>query len=150
MQRSVFIAIVIFLLISCQQGAFYERNSVIPNLAWDNSYKPEFQVDIVNTQDRYDLYFNIRHTPYYPYSSFSFVITQQQFKDSVLRSEIKLAESDGKWIGISAGNLYEQTVLLKEDFSFPDTGKFVFSITQAMRDHQLKGINDVGIKIIKK
>jgi gliding motility-associated lipoprotein GldH len=61
-----------------------------------------------------------------------------------------LAESDGRWLGNSAGNLYGQTVLLRENFTFPDTGKYVFSVGQSMRENPLRGINDVGIKIIKR
>jgi len=53
-------------------------------------------------------------------------------------------------LGNSAGNLYGQTVLLRENFTFPDTGKYVFSVGQSMRENPLRGINDVGIKIIKR
>jgi len=63
---------------------------------------------------------------------------------------MKLAETDGRWLGNTAGNLYEQSKLLIDDFTFPDTGKYVFSIQQNMRENPLRGINDVGIKLIKK
>lgn len=151
MRKYVFIAIVTLLLTSCQEVPFYERNSAIPKQLWDSSYKPQFQVEVENKEDRFDLFFNIRHTAYYPYSNFSFYIEQKQLQqDSIIRSEIKLAESDGRWLGNSAGNLYGQTVLLRENFTFPDTGKYVFSVGQAMRENPLRGINDVGIKIIKR
>jgi len=152
MQRNVFIAIVVLLLTSCQEGAFYEKNSVIPGQLWDNGFKPEFQVEVKDKQDKYSLFFNIRHTAYYPYSDFSFHVQQKGkgIQDSVYHYEIKLAEADGRWLGNSAGNLYEQTKLISENLSFPDTGKYVFSIGQSMRDNPIRGINDVGIKIIKK
>lgn len=152
MYRTVFIAIVVLLLTSCQEGAFYERNSVIPGQLWDNGFKPHFEVDVKNKQDKYDLFINLRHTAYYPYSNFSFGIKQKGLgiQDSSAHFDIKLAETDGRWIGASAGNLYEQTKLLQENFTFPDTGKYVFSIQQNMRDNPLRGINDVGIKLIKK
>jgi len=55
MHKLLFIAIVVFLLTSCQEGAFYERNSVIPGQLWDNGNKPEFQIDVLNKQDKYKL-----------------------------------------------------------------------------------------------
>ena len=44
MHKLLFIAIVVFLLTSCQEGAFYERNSVIPGQLWDNGNKPELKI----------------------------------------------------------------------------------------------------------
>src|SRR5690606_41874422 len=68
--------------------------------------------------DKYDLFINLRHTAYYPYSNFSFGIKQKGLgiQDSSAHFDIKLAETDGRWIGASAGNLYEQTKLLQETF----------------------------------
>lgn len=152
MHKLLFIAIVVFLLTSCQEGAFYERNSVIPGQLWDNGNKPEFKIDVLNKQDKYKLFLNLRHTAYYPYANFSFLIkySGKSAQDTSVRYEMKLAETDGRWLGNTAGNLYEQSKLLMDDFTFPDTGKYVFSIQQNMRENPLRGINDVGIKLIKK
>lgn len=152
MRRNIFIGIIVLLLASCQEGPFYEKNSVIPGQLWDNGFKPEFQVEVKEKQSRYDLFFNLRHTAYYPYTSFSFQVNQRgkSVQDSSLRYEFKLAEPDGSWTGKSAGNIYEQSQLIKENMLFPDTGIYVFSIQQNMNDNPLRGINDVGIKLIKK
>lgn len=152
MRRTLCIALVTMFLASCQQGPFYEKNTVIPGQLWEDGFKPEFEVDIKEAKSTYELYFNTRHTAYYPYSNFSFLLRAKGkgLADSSLRYELKLAEGDGRWIGGSAGNLYEQSQLLSERFTFPDTGKYVFSIEQNMSDNPLRGINDVGIKLIKK
>ena len=136
---------------SCQEGSFFEKNIVIPNQSWDYEFKPTFTIDVKDPTAHYDLFLELRHTAYYPYSNIFVLVHQKHLpQDSTNRFELKLAELDGRWVGKSAGNLYEQSTLIKENIQFPDTGKFVISLEQNMRDNPLKGVNDVGIKLIKK
>lgn len=152
MSRLLIIALFVFSLTSCQEGPFYEKNSNIPDQLWGIGIKPEFQIDVQDNQAKYDLFVNLRHTPYYPYSDFSFRVNlnRNALQDSSKHYELKMADADGRWIGNSAGNLYEQSLLIKENFVFPDTGKYIFTVEHNMIDNPLPGINDVGINIIKK
>lgn len=150
--RGIFIISTLCLLLgSCQQGSFFEKNIVIPNQSWDYDFKPEFKIDVKDPKAHYDLFLELRHTASYSYSNI-FVLVQQDRspKDSSNRFELKLAELDGRWTGKSAGSLYEQSKLIKENIQFPDTGLYVIHLEQNMRDNPLKGINDVGLKLIKK
>ncbi|MFZ4261442.1 gliding motility lipoprotein GldH [Sphingobacterium sp. HJSM2_6] len=142
----------IILFASCEQKAFYEENTVIPTQKWDYDFTPEFAVHISESQKSYDLFINLRHTAFYPYAN-CYVLLRQEgagLKDTAIRYELKLAELDGKWTGNSAGNLYEHSNLIQENITFPDTGKYVFTIEQNMRDNPLIGVNDIGIKLISK
>jgi len=150
--RGIFIIAILSLLLgSCQQGSFFEKNIVIPNQSWDYEFKPEFKIDVKDPKAHYDLFLELRHTANYSYSNI-FVLVHQKHstKDSSNRFELKLAELDGRWTGKSAGSLYEQSMLIKENMQFPDTGLYVIHLEQNMRDNPLKGINDVGLKLIKK
>ncbi|WKK58630.1 gliding motility lipoprotein GldH [Sphingobacterium sp. BN32] len=142
----------IFLLNSCQEGYFFEKNTDIPKQSWDYKNKPAFDVHITEPRTKFDVYVNLRHNAYYPFSNIFILLHEKGkgLKDTAYRHEVKLAELDGRWTGKSAGNLYEQSILVKENFTFPDTGKYVFSIEQNMRENPLHGINDVGLKLVKK
>jgi len=150
--RGIFIIAILSLLLgSCQQGSFFEKNIVIPNQSWDYEFKPEFKIDVKDPKAHYDLFLELRHTANYSYSNIFVLVHQNRStKDSSNRFELKLAELDGRWTGKSAGSLYEQSMLIKENMQFPDTGSYVIHLEQNMRDNPLKGINDVGLKLIKK
>lgn len=156
---SYFTMRVLFLLVgsiiflgSCQEGAFFERNTVIPNLSWDYDFKPSYTVNVQEPGGQYDLYINLRHTVYYPFSNIYFFLHEKGpgIGEKTTRYEFSLAAPDGQWKGNSAGNLYEQSKLLKRNISLPDTGTYSFTLEQNMTENPLRGVNDVGIKLIKK
>ena len=151
------ISIILFLcllLSSCQTGPFFEKNSIIPGQEWEEVFQPQFQVNIQDTTALYDVFLNIRHSPYYSYSNLFLSITETAVVDSVETFgpliEIQLADEDGRWTGKSAGNLYELTKLIEENRQFPDTGLYIFQIRHQMQEGALVGINDIGLKVIKK
>lgn len=137
-------------LTSCQEMPFYDKNTIIPEQRWDHKFTPDFPID-VKEKGIYNIYINLRHTSYYPFSNFNFMLFEKGIStpESSHKYELKLAEPDGRWIGTSAGNLYDHSVLIKENYLFPDTGKYIFKIKQNMNEDPLKGINDIGIRIIK-
>jgi len=45
------------------------------------------------------------------------------------------------------GDLWDNQILWKTNFSFPDTGTYVFSIEHAMRQTIIPGIMDVGLNV---
>ncbi len=121
-------------------------------MLWDYDFQPQYTIDVDDKQARYDIFVNIRHNAYYPYHNLFLLLHEKGkgLRDTAFRYELQLAEDEGKWLGNSAGNLYEQSALVKENVSFPDTGKYTLSLEHNMHENPLRGINDVGIKIIKK
>lgn len=140
------------LFTSCDQTSFYDVNKPINNRTWSYSTPVKFNVDISDSKTKYDVYVSIRHTPEYNYSNLFILLHQSgnKVKDTTHRHEIKLAELDGRWLGTSAGSLLNTEFKAIENFIFPDTGTYTFTIEQNMRDNPLKNISDVGLKIIKK
>ncbi len=153
MKAVIMLFITMIFLASCQENVpFYEKNTVIPNVSWDYNFKPAYTVEITDKDAQYDVYINLRHAVSYPFSNIYVFLHEEGpgMANKSTRYEFSLAEPDGRWIGKSAGNLYEQTKLLKEGLSFPDTGKYSFSFEQNMAENPLRGVNDVGIKLIKR
>lgn len=142
----------LILFASCDQGNFYDVNKPIDNREWSYANLAKFAVEIADPNSKYDIYIQIRHTPEYNYSNLFVLLHQsgKSLKDTAYRHEISLAELDGRWLGKSAGNLFSKEILAKENFTFPDSGRYNFAIEQNMRDNPLKNISDVGLKIVKK
>lgn len=136
----------------CSEPAFYETNTRIADRKWSYADVPKFEVHITDAQSRYDISVNVRHSAAYKYSNIFFLLHEKGpgIKDTAYRHEMKLAELDGRWLGRSAGNLYENQLLLKENYAFPDTGLYQFGVEQNMRENPLLDITDVGLKLIKK
>lgn len=63
--------------------------------------------------------------------------------------ELILADNTGKWYGKGFGKIKEYQVLIRKAVTFPVTGIYNIGIVQGMRDKNLQGIEDVGIRIEK-
>lgn len=138
-------------LSSCNSNAIFDQNSTIKDRVWTYDQKPSYAVQVNDNTAKYNIYINLRHTSEYSYSNLFVLLHEKgsQLKDSAYRKEIPLAALDGRWLGKSAASLYSVSYLAKENFSFPDTGKYIFSIEQNMRENPLKDIVDIGIKVVK-
>lgn len=152
MKKYLAICLISYLFSACTSDAYFEENRVITNRSWEYSEIPSFEVQIDDNTVKYDVYINLRHTNKYDFSNIFLLLHEKGkgLKDTAYRKEIKLAELDGRWIGKSSGSLYHIQHLAKENFTFPDTGKYIFRIEQNMRVNPLLDISDVGIKVIKK
>lgn len=137
---------------SCTNDTIFDQNIAINNRSWSYDEKPSFTIDIKDNSVKYNIYINLRHTGTYAYSNLYLLLHEKGNKliDTSFRKEIKLAELDGRWIGKSAASLYEIEYLAKENFTFPDTGVYTFSIEQNMRENPLKDIADIGLKVTQK
>lgn len=144
-------SVALIFLVSCTNNAVYEKNKAIPARLWFYDEKPQFDVHIDDKLSKYNVYINLRHSNSYDFSNIFVLLHEKGSKliDTAYRKEISLAQPDGRWLGNSAGSLYEIQYLAKENFIFPDTGTYIFTIEQNMRENPLKDIIDVGIKVVK-
>lgn len=142
----------LFSFLACSNQPFFDVYESMANRRWHDHEKPTFQVYIEDNKALYDVWVYIRHTSEYDYANLFFLAHESgpKLQDTSRRHELQLATSDGRWTGQSAGNLYENRLLLKESYVFPDTGMYRFSIEQNMRDNPLLDITDIGLTVIKK
>jgi gliding motility-associated lipoprotein GldH len=145
------ILIVVLTFASCDPTGVFEKNTPIDPAGWQISNKVPFELDVTDTLALLNFYINIRHTTDYKYRNiFLFVDTffpeGTQSRDTI---EIVLADAKGRWFGKGIGNIRSNQVLLKRGFSFPMKGHYKFRLEQGMREQELTGIQDVGIRIEK-
>ena len=149
---SIYSFFIVLGLTSCDSPALFDQNISIPDRSWTYDQKPTFPIQIEDKNAKYNIYINVRHSKAYDYSNLYVLLAEKgsKLKDTAYRKEIQLAELDGRWLGKSAGSVYQMEYLAKENFSFPDTGKYTFTIEQNMRVNPLKDIVDIGLKVVKK
>lgn len=145
------LAILSTIFYSCNQNAVFNQNVILPVDGWYKNNAVAFNVNINDTLETYDFGLNIRNSTNYRYSNlYIFLITEfpngNISRDTI---ELRLANDEGKWLGKGWGDVKENNIILKRSLAFPLNGNYRFLIQQAMRVDTLKGINDIGISIIK-
>lgn len=140
-----------FIFFSCDQTRVYDYSISIPDQKWHMDSLIYFEVPITDTVSLHNFYFNIRHNTDYPYSNIYLFISTQFPNKQISRDTIELilADKKGKWIGKGIGKIKDNQVLLRKNLRFPRKGNYTFGIEQAMRSIELKGIEDIGIRIEK-
>ncbi len=133
---------------SCDQEMVYDHFETMEEGVWSWRDPKEFPVEISDTVSLHNIYVQLRHTVEYPMSNlYMFVYvkgpTGQMLKDTV---NIRLAESDGRWIGKGSGNLRELRLLYRKETRFALPGNYTFTLEQGMRNPTLP-VTDVGIRI---
>ena len=153
-----FIAFVVMLLISCDSNRMYDSYQPVPNHSWERKDTLKFTFNVLDTISKNNLFINIRNNNSYGYSNL-FLITQLRFpngKKVVDTLEYEMADVTGKFLGSGFTEIKESKLFYKENAVFPSTGKYIFSINQAMRKNgetdgiiSLNGITEVGFRIEK-
>lgn len=136
----------------CAEHVVFQEDAEVPQGTWSRTWKPQFTFDVQDTVAPRDIYLDIRHTGDYPFSNMYIFATLQgpggTYTDTV---ECTLADPAGRWYGKGTGFIFSDRfqahVLYKMGNKFPRSGRYVFTLEQAMRTDELKGVIDVGISV---
>jgi gliding motility-associated lipoprotein GldH len=147
----VFLAILISTLSSCDNKAIYDNTKSIKDNVWNVDDPVIFKVPVKDTLAVYNFYLNIRHTTDYRFANIYFFVTSiypdgHEARDTV---ECILADRQGKWFGKGISNIRDDQILLRRGLRFPEAGTYTFEFEQAMREKELPGIKDIGLRIEK-
>ncbi|MEE4115076.1 MAG: gliding motility lipoprotein GldH [Marinilabiliaceae bacterium] len=147
---SLILVLLSLLASSCSDNSI-SFNEEIPGGEWSRYNIPRFEAGISDTLNTYDILISLRNSYNYPYRNiFLFVKTVSprgySIKDTL---EYQLADESGKWYGRGLGDIHNISLPYKSNVLFPDTGTYIFSIEQGMRQDKLEGIIDVGMIIRK-
>jgi gliding motility-associated lipoprotein GldH len=92
----------------------------------------------------------IRHTDAYPYQNLWLFVDIEQDSLVLTRDTIEcyMANERGEWLG-GGLTVRELPLLYSDHYQFTNSGEYLISITQGMRNDTLIGIKEVGVKIIR-
>jgi gliding motility-associated lipoprotein GldH len=143
--------IVMLFVSSCDNNKVLDNYKAIPTSGWERDSLVNFDIDITNTVQKYNLYLNVRNKPSYNYSNLWLFVDIKEPDGAVSKDtvEIILAEPDGKWLGEGFNGLKTHVNIFKSYFTFDKTGVYSIKIQQGMRENNLKGINDIGFRVEK-
>ena len=137
---------------SCDKNRVYENFYSTGANGWDKDSVAKFQFDIADIETRYNLYINTRNSEQYPYSNLWLFVEVIAPDHTAIRDtvEYQLALTNGKWSGKGTGGIYLSQLPYRINVFFPVEGTYQVNIQHAMRDEQLKGLTDIGIRIEKR
>ncbi len=139
----------IWMLSSCDTHRIYENNINFVQETWHKDSIQRFEVEIPSNHTAYNIYINCRVTGQYQYANLYLFVETQIPGNKLKRDTVEciLAEPSGKWIGKGFGNVWSYQIPYKKYVRFPETGSYVFSLQQAMREDELAHILDAGIRV---
>lgn len=141
---------IFFVTSSCNRSTLFNQSTSLDNL-WYMNAPVVYDVDVQDTLQGYDFYVNLRHNDNYRYSNL-YLFLQTEFPNHHATRDtldLILADPSGKWLGKGWGKIKEDHILLKKNLRFPLKGNYQFSIWQGMRADTLKGIESIGLEIVK-
>lgn len=139
------------IFMSCDSNRVYEENVAINNNEWDIKQVVKLETQITDNLSKNDIYINVRNGGNYNYSNlFLFITTTMPTGKKITDTlECVLANENGKWLGKGTGHIIDNRIPFKRNIVFPDTGKYIFEIEQAMRMEKLPEVYDIGLRIEK-
>ena len=143
------VSCVLFFLMGCKNSS---EEVVMNNLngKWNKKSEQKFDFKISDAQTPKNIIFVVRNNNDYPYSNIRLIVnflnekTKQKSTDTL---NYILAQPNGAWIGKGFGDTKETLFQYKLDYKFPENGAYSIGIIQAMRNDDLPGIEDIGVKI---
>lgn len=145
------ISLFAFSIVSCGPGVLADRNKKIENSVWKSNDIVKFSVAIPDTIELYNFYINIRNASDYRFSNI-FLFLKTLYPNgmySVDTIECRLADDSGKWLGKQRGKMVDNRILFRKGIRFKLSGNYSFEFEQAMREPELQGIEDFGIRLEK-
>lgn len=146
--RSFFVTLFLFCF-SCTSTDFYNQYQIIDQ-KWEKEKEFYFTFEIEDNSSLYNLSIEIRNNNLYPYQNLWLFCTEEQPVGPIWRDTIEcmLADDFGKWYG-KGMSIYQLSIPVRTTYKFPYKGQYTFSIRQGMRDNQLPGIEEIGVRIEK-
>jgi gliding motility-associated lipoprotein GldH len=147
-----FFVIIVFLFASCQQIDIFEKNTAIPNHAWQSNFSCNGTFEINDTTSLYNIYVVLRHTDAYKYNNIWLNIGLQSPGDTMYfqKTNLSLGDDAKGWYGAGMDDIWEVRKMLTErPKAFRKKGVYHFSVKHNMRDEPLKNIMSAGLRVEK-
>lgn len=153
--RKTIISVVLFfvagIVISCDMSIFYDEHKTIKDDVWNINDKMVFNVEVESDDlsDRYNFLVDLRNTKEYPYSN-AFLFIKTTFPNggyALDTMECPLTEPSGRWYGKVSSNHVDNRFYLRKEVVFPQAGMYRFEIFHGLRDSNVVGIKNVGLRI---
>jgi gliding motility-associated lipoprotein GldH len=154
MRILVTLCITAIVIAACDDTRVYEQITDFEKRQWVVTDKPQFEFQIEDVSQKYNLYGNIRNAVSYPYARLFFTYYLQDSSGAEIQkklmTEFLFDAKTGKPFGKGGiGDLYDHRFLLLKDYQFERKGNYTVKFEQFMRLDTLPGIFAVGLRVEK-
>lgn len=155
LKNSVFILLAVILFYSCDKKRVFDEYKTLGS-AWHKDSIITFDLPILDSTKRYNLFINLRDNNNYQYNNLFLIVSIEKPNGytKVDTLEYQMANPDGTLLGEGFTDIKESKLFYKENVKF--RGKYKVHIKQAVREtgkipgvKLLEGITDVGLRIEK-
>ncbi len=143
-------------LVSCGKDKVYEQRHEFENYAWERLTDAKTitfsDINIEDTASVYDIYVDVRHTPYINEEVLKFImqITTPDGITRISHHAIKLKDRfDKDWKGDAAGDLIDLSEKCRSFVNFPIKGAYKIDLINVGGKVKTIGIMDIGVKVVK-
>ncbi len=136
-------------LVGCDKKVFFTDSSRVNEQGWNMNDHLTFDVTVKDTTRLYSFFVDLRLTTDYPYAN-TFFFINTKFPDGGVAAdtvECPVAYPDGQWMGKRSGGYIDNRYSFRKNMIFPATGTYTFSLSHGMRDTNIIGIKNVGLRI---
>jgi gliding motility-associated lipoprotein GldH len=146
-----FIGLLLVILASCDNKRVFEKYEPIAKTGWNKDSLVVFTIPVTDTLQNHNLYVDVRNDVSYSYSNLWLFIEIDQPGGEALKDtfQLSLADPTGKWLGKGWGGKKTVQVMYRRDVYFPVSGMYKIKLQQGMRETNLKGISNIGIRVEK-
>lgn len=134
---------------ACSESRIYDNVIAFENDKWLAKDAIRFDVAVNDTTISYDILVHLRNTGDYQYSNLWMFVETQAPGGAVMRDTVEffLADEAGVWLGKGISSVKSILVPYKLNVRFPYRGIYSFGFQQGMRDDELIGLKDIGLRI---
>lgn len=141
--RTILLLAVVIATAACKNNTIYHSYQPVNPTGWEkNDTLLYYLNDTLTNINNYQFYVGIRHKDSYRYQDIWLAINN----DTV---HLQLADSSGYWYGNGIGELRQLLLPIPTVFFQKEDSMTEIRISHVMQENPLKGIQDLGIEIIR-
>jgi gliding motility-associated lipoprotein GldH len=137
------------LLQACGPDDVINQSADIKNLQWFYADSLQFEANIADTTQLYDIRLKVTHQPDFSWQNL-YVRVNTIFPNGQRIQQplsVNLADQGGVWFGQCNRKTCSLDMPIQENAYFQQTGTYTFVIEQFMRENPVKGIHRIGLQI---
>ena len=149
MKKYYFLLFIVITIVSCNNGIVYEQYMSVPDTKLSTADTISFIVNVEDTISVNKVDLVVRNNSNYSYRNlYLFIKVESPNGNELIDSiDIALAQENGDRLGTGWGDVMNVSVNLLNSVTFPNKGEYKFSFVHGMRDIQIEGICDLGMRV---
>lgn len=149
-RRLVISMLCLLAMCACKRSIVYSDFISLPADGWHQDSVLSYDICVEDSTADYDLLIVVRHTNEYPYQNLWLFVDEYAGTELLHRDTIEalLADDYGRWIA-GGINKYDLPLQYATSYRFATASHNRITIQQGMRSPYLKGLSDVGVKVIQ-